>query len=162
MRECIRYYNAQKTGKHWYVKKNPQSQWNAGFLFVVREAGLEPARPEWTLEPESSESANSTTRAFTVFQLLGYITTDIPACQADETEKVAKNLPAFFDVCNRMCCAGLYIQTVIRRLCIYQNIGILSIPWPHLDGTSLFPICLRQHWHPVRVYRVQRGLTKAV
>ena len=31
---------------------------------VVREAGLEPARPEWTLEPESSESANSTTRAF--------------------------------------------------------------------------------------------------
>ncbi len=129
---------------------------------MVREAGLEPARPEWTLEPESSESANSTTRAFTVFQLLGYITTDIPACQADETEKVAKNLPAFFDVCNRMCCAGLYIQTVIRRLCIYQNIGILSIPWPHLDGTSLFPICLRQHWHPVRVYRVQRGLTKAV
>ena len=30
----------------------------------MREAGLEPARPEWTLEPESSESANSTTRAF--------------------------------------------------------------------------------------------------
>ena len=30
---------------------------------LVREAGLEPARPEWTLEPESSESANSTTRA---------------------------------------------------------------------------------------------------
>ena len=29
----------------------------------MREAGLEPARPEWTLEPESSESANSTTRA---------------------------------------------------------------------------------------------------
>ena len=34
MRECVRYYNAQKPGKHWYVKKNPQSQWNAGFLFV--------------------------------------------------------------------------------------------------------------------------------
>ena len=33
------------------------------FRGVVREAGLEPARPEWTLEPESSESANSTTRA---------------------------------------------------------------------------------------------------
>ena len=33
-------------------------------FYVVREAGLEPARPEWTLEPESSESANSTTRAF--------------------------------------------------------------------------------------------------
>ncbi len=32
-------------------------------LKMVREAGLEPARPEWTLEPESSESANSTTRA---------------------------------------------------------------------------------------------------
>ena len=29
---------------------------------MVGEAGLEPARPEWTLEPESSESANSTTR----------------------------------------------------------------------------------------------------
>ena len=34
------------------------------FFIMVREAGLEPARPEWTLEPESSESANSTTRAF--------------------------------------------------------------------------------------------------
>ena len=33
-------------------------------LAMVREAGLEPARPEWTLEPESSESANSTTRAY--------------------------------------------------------------------------------------------------
>ena len=33
-------------------------------FFLVREAGLEPARPEWTLEPESSESANSTTRAW--------------------------------------------------------------------------------------------------
>ena len=31
-------------------------------FFLVGEAGLEPARPEWTLEPESSESANSTTR----------------------------------------------------------------------------------------------------
>ena len=30
---------------------------------MVREAGVEPARPEWTLEPESSESTNSTTRA---------------------------------------------------------------------------------------------------
>ena len=34
------------------------------FYCLVHEAGLEPARPEWTLEPESSESANSTTRAF--------------------------------------------------------------------------------------------------
>ena len=51
--------------------------------YVVREAGLEPARPEWTLEPESSESANSTTRASAVFRLLRYIITDPPACQAD-------------------------------------------------------------------------------
>ena len=50
---------------------------------MVREAGLEPARPEWTLEPESSESANSTTRAFAVFRLLRYIITDPPTCQAD-------------------------------------------------------------------------------
>ena len=50
---------------------------------LVREAGLEPARPEWTLEPESSESANSTTRASAVFRLLRYIITDPPACQAD-------------------------------------------------------------------------------
>lgn len=35
---------------------------------LVREAGLEPARPEWTLEPESSESANSTTRAYLIFK----------------------------------------------------------------------------------------------
>ena len=43
----------------------------------MREAGLEPARPEWTLEPESSESANSTTRALfaAVSRLLQYITT---------------------------------------------------------------------------------------
>ncbi len=34
---------------------------------MVREAGLEPARPQWTLEPESSESANSTTRAYEAF-----------------------------------------------------------------------------------------------
>ena len=31
-------------------------------LSLVGEAGLEPARPQWTLEPESSESTNSTTR----------------------------------------------------------------------------------------------------
>ena len=37
---------------------------------LVREAGLEPARPEWTLEPESSESANSTTRAFESFVII--------------------------------------------------------------------------------------------
>ena len=37
---------------------------------MVREAGLEPARPEWTLEPESSESANSTTRAFGSFVII--------------------------------------------------------------------------------------------
>ena len=44
---------------------------------LVREAGLEPARPEWTLEPESSESANSTTRALfsAVSRLLQYSTT---------------------------------------------------------------------------------------
>ena len=34
MRECVRYYNTQKPGKRWYIKKNPQSQWIAGFLFV--------------------------------------------------------------------------------------------------------------------------------
>ena len=80
--------------KIWYrdfqTRKNPQSQLIAGFHLLVREAGLEPARPEWTLEPESSESANSTTRAFAVFQLLGYITTDIPACQAEGAEKLRK------------------------------------------------------------------------
>ena len=59
---------------------------------MVREAGLEPARPEWTLEPESSESANSTTRASAISQLLGYITTDIPACQAGGEEKVEDRL----------------------------------------------------------------------
>ena len=43
-------------------KKALKTQGFQGFK-LVREAGLEPARPEWTLEPESSESANSTTRA---------------------------------------------------------------------------------------------------
>ena len=68
---------------------------------MVREAGLEPARPEWTLEPESSESANSTTRAFTVFQLLGYITTDIPACQAEGAEKLRKTYRRFAGMTGR-------------------------------------------------------------
>ena len=51
---------------------------------MVREAGLEPARPEWTLEPESSESANSTTRALfsAVSRLLQYSTTRGVDCQA--------------------------------------------------------------------------------
>ena len=50
---------------------------------MVREAGLEPARPEWTLEPESSESANSTTRALlAVLRLLRYISTEMVKCQA--------------------------------------------------------------------------------
>ena len=47
--------------RHFQEKEKPRNQLISGFL--VREAGLEPARPEWTLEPESSESANSTTRA---------------------------------------------------------------------------------------------------
>ena len=34
---------------------------------MVGEAGLEPARPQWTLEPESSESTNSTTRPYQLF-----------------------------------------------------------------------------------------------
>ena len=73
---------------------------------LVREAGLEPARPEWTLEPESSESANSTTRASVVFRLLGYITTDIPACQAESAEKVAKN--------QRQICFDLWLTYAAR------------------------------------------------
>ncbi len=50
----------------------------------MREAGLEPARPEWTLEPESSESANSTTRALfsAVSRLLQYSTIRGANCQA--------------------------------------------------------------------------------
>ena len=46
-------------------KKRQNSVEFCRFL-LVREAGVEPARPEWTLEPESSESANSTTRAYPV------------------------------------------------------------------------------------------------
>ena len=81
-----RFSNAEKT--EFLIKKNSSNSEELEEL--VREAGLEPARPEWTLEPESSESANSTTRAFAVFQLLGYITTDIPACQAEGAEKLRK------------------------------------------------------------------------
>ena len=81
-----RFSNAEKP--KFLIKKNASNSEELEAL--VREAGLEPARPEWTLEPESSESANSTTRAFAVFQLLGYITTDIPACQAEGAEKLRK------------------------------------------------------------------------
>ena len=54
---------------------------------MVREAGVEPARPEWTLEPESSESTNSTTRAysgtisFDAAKLLKYHITLVMICQ---------------------------------------------------------------------------------
>ena len=41
-------------------------------LFLVGEAGLEPARPQWTLEPESSESTNSTTRPSLFSSALGF------------------------------------------------------------------------------------------
>ena len=52
--------------------------------FLVGEAGLEPARPQWTLEPESSESTNSTTRPYLFLRFpsaLPYHTTDSPICQ---------------------------------------------------------------------------------
>ena len=84
-----RFSNAEKT--EFLIKKTSSNSEESEEL--VREAGLEPARPEWTLEPESSESANSTTRASAVFRLLGYITTDIPACQAGSAEKVADQIP---------------------------------------------------------------------
>ena len=42
---------------------------------MVREAGLEPARAYCTLEPESSESANSTTRAL----LFDFLTASRPS-----------------------------------------------------------------------------------
>ena len=45
----------------WY--KKDRTPVGVGLFYLVREAGLDPARPEWALEPESSESANSTTRA---------------------------------------------------------------------------------------------------
>ena len=52
-------------------------------LTMVREAGLEPARPEWTLEPESSESANSTTRAWRTFcRMPSYNSISCAQCQA--------------------------------------------------------------------------------
>ena len=90
--------SADKKEKPWFLKalktrRNPffdKTVRKTGFIHMVREAGLEPARPKWTLEPESSESANSTTRASAVFRLLGYITTDIPACQAEGAEKLRK------------------------------------------------------------------------
>ena len=44
-------------------KKKKQASEEACSL-LVGEAGLEPARPQWTLEPESSESTNSTTRPY--------------------------------------------------------------------------------------------------
>ena len=34
--------------------------------FLVLEAGLEPARPQWSLDFKSNVSTNSTTRAFTL------------------------------------------------------------------------------------------------
>ena len=45
------------------LEKGPKS-YDFGPFYLVREGGLEPPRPERALEPESSESTNSTTRAF--------------------------------------------------------------------------------------------------
>ena len=47
------------------VYRQKKKRYPIGYLFfLVGEAGLEPARPQWTLEPESSESTNSTTRPY--------------------------------------------------------------------------------------------------
>ena len=46
-------------------KEKPRNQLISGFL--VREAGLEPARPEWTLEPESEYKPK--TSVFSLFFL---------------------------------------------------------------------------------------------
>ena len=98
---------------------------------LVREAGLEPARPEWTLEPESSESANSTTRAFSVFRLLRYIITDPPACQADFS--VLRLFFAFF----------LPRNAALPRTPLHE---------PHIscrEGTDNEPVRSRIHAHSV-------------
>ena len=58
---CIRMVLFRIRRKADGSKKTPGAE---ALGVLVREAGLEPARPEWTLEPESSESANSTTRAY--------------------------------------------------------------------------------------------------
>ena len=58
---------------------------------LVREAGLEPARAYCTLEPESSESANSTTRAYPRLMGLAYHSTSGPACQPDFRIILPKN-----------------------------------------------------------------------
>ena len=57
------------------LKKKPDAK-ASGFFFMVREGGVEPPRPEWALEPESSESTNSTTRAYFIvsWRLLNNIT----------------------------------------------------------------------------------------
>ena len=78
-----RFERGEKSEKRKEKKRKKRRSSAKDRRFLVREAGLEPARPEWTLEPESSESANSTTRASAVFRLLRYIITDPPACQAD-------------------------------------------------------------------------------
>ena len=57
---CIRMVLFRVWTEGGRQQKTPEAEAPGG---LVREAGLEPARPEWTLEPESSESANSTTRA---------------------------------------------------------------------------------------------------
>ena len=64
MRFLVQNYLNQNAHKQ---KEKPLESQQFQRFSVVREAGLEPARPEWTLEPESSESANSTTRAYAVF-----------------------------------------------------------------------------------------------
>ena len=56
-------YKGQNKGQGHRAKEKALKTQGFQGLKLVREAGLEPARPEWTLEPESSESANSTTRA---------------------------------------------------------------------------------------------------
>ena len=122
-----RFSNAEKP--EFLIKKNSSNSEESEEL--VREAGLEPARPEWTLEPESSESANSTTRAFAVFRLLRYIITDSPACQADFSF-----LRLFF------------------ALFLPRNVALPRAPLhePHIscrEGTDNEPVRSRIHAHSV-------------
>ena len=84
----------------------------------MREAGLEPAHPLRTLEPESSESANSTTRAYTspdAFDSFDILTSEHTNVNTKES-CITGNLPKFIT-----CLVGLVAR--VSMLCAEERAG---------------------------------------
>ena len=109
------------------IKGNPLKRCRFKGFCLVREAGVEPARPEWTLEPESSESANSTTRAcqFSIAPIIYHILTRLSIF--------------FLRTFEKTCRAG----TAVSRC---RNYGVRTNLQPEIATTGAQPFIMQERY----------------